>query len=235
MPKKYLCWTLYTTNINKNEVICRLNISSTPYCQFTKEVLMNFRILIIAFTLLMSLTTGNAQNWDVDLGKSINPNPPNSGYMKFTSSSTYVISAAVPVSILAAGFIENNPALKKKSYEIFGAIAIELIISESLKRIINRERPAEKYPADFFPYRNMHGRSFPSGHSSLSFATAASLGIQFKKWYVIVPAYLWAGAVGYSRIYLGVHYPSDVLGGAITGIGSAYLSHWLNKKLFHRK
>lgn len=195
---------------------------------------MKFRKPVVTSVFLILLTTGYAQNWDVDLAKSINPNPPASGYWKFTSASTYTVSAAVPIGLLAAGFIENNPALKKKSYEIFGAVAIELIISEPLKRIINRERPAEKYPADFFPYKNMHGRSFPSGHSSLAFATAASLSIQCKKWYVVVPAYLWAGSVAYSRIYLGVHYPSDVLGGAATGIGSAYLAHWLNKKLFRK-
>ena len=195
---------------------------------------MNHRGSVTIFFLFAVLTASNAQNWDVNLAKSINPDPPSSGYLKFASASTYAISAAVPFSILAAGFIENDPRMKRKSYEVFGAIAIELIISEPLKRIINRDRPAEKYPLDFTPYREVHGRSFPSGHTSLAFATAASLSIQFKKWYVVVPAYLWAGTVGYSRIYLGVHYPSDVLAGAATGIGSAYLSHWLNKKLFRK-
>ena len=195
---------------------------------------MTYRGLSLTLVLFSCLTAGNAQNWDVDLAKSINPNPPASGYWKFTSATTYLVSAAVPVGLLAAGFIENNPALKRKSYVIFGAIAIELIISEPLKRIINRERPAEKYPLDFFPYRNVHSRSFPSGHTSLAFSMAASLSIECKKWYIVVPAYLWAGTVGYSRIYLGVHYPTDVLGGAATGIGSAYLSHWLNKKLFRK-
>ena len=81
----------------------------------------------------------------------------------------------------------------------------------------------------------MHGRSFPSGHTSLAFSTAASLSIQFNKWYVTLPAYLWAGSVAYSRMYLGVHYPTDVLGGAAVGIGSAYLAHWLNQKFFKNK
>ena len=196
---------------------------------------MNRKKSVILSILLALLVAGNAQNWDVDLAKSINPDPPASGYWKFTSASTYAVSAAIPVGLLTAGFIKNDPTLKRESYEIFGAIAIELILSESLKRIINRERPAERYPTDFFPYRDVHGKSFPSGHTSMAFATAASLSIQLRKWYVVVPAYLWAGSVGYSRIYLGVHYPSDVLGGAITGIGSAYLAHWLNQKLFRNK
>ena len=90
---------------------------------------MTYRGLSLTLVLFNCLTAGNAQNWDVDLAKSINPNPPASGYWKFTSATTYLVSAAVPVGFLAAGFIENNPVLKRKSYVIFGAIAIELIIS----------------------------------------------------------------------------------------------------------
>jgi undecaprenyl-diphosphatase len=180
----------------------------------------------------MLLISVKAQNWDIDILKAINPNPPSSDYWKFTSASTYFISAGVPLSLLVTGIVKDNKELKRKSYEILGGIAIELIISESLKSIIDRDRPAEKYPAEIFPYKTMSGRSFPSGHASLAFATAASLSIQCKKWYVTVPAYLWASSVGYSRMYLGVHYPTDVLGGAAIGIGSAYLSHWLNRKFF---
>lgn len=78
------------------------------------------------------------------------------------------------------------------------------------------------------------GYSFPSGHTTDAFSLATSLTLNFKQWYVIVPAYLWAGSVGYSRLYLGAHYPSDVFGGAIVGSTSAFitykLSKWLNKK-----
>ena len=57
----------------------------------------------------------------------------------------------------------------------------------------------------------------------------------FPKWYVAVPAFSWAGAVGYSRMHLGVHYPSDFLVGAAVGAGSAWLGHWLNKRLFQSR
>ncbi|RYD90466.1 MAG: phosphatase PAP2 family protein, partial [Sphingobacteriales bacterium] len=52
--------------------------------------------------------------------------------------------------------------------------------------------------------------------------------------YVTVPAYAWAGSVAYSRMYLGKHYPSDIVAGAIVGVGTGYATHWLNKKLFKR-
>jgi membrane-associated phospholipid phosphatase len=188
---------------------------------------------VISVLLFVALFLGvTAQNLDIDIAKSINPQNPNSPYWIATSGSTYFISASVPVCLFMAGLIKNDHGLKRKSYEIFGAIAIELAVSETMKIIIDRPRPAQMYPGEIFPYSNVSGYSFPSGHSSLAFATAASLSIIYKKWYVTIPAYLWAASVGYARIYLGVHYPSDVLAGAIVGIGSAYLSHWVSKKLF---
>jgi membrane-associated phospholipid phosphatase len=196
---------------------------------------MKKRLLIYA-TILFTITINSvAQNWDIDIIKSINPQYPNSAYWKFTSASTYFISAAIPVSLLISGISKNDAKIKGRAYEILGGILIELVVSETMKETIKRERPAESYPLEVFPYRNLFGRAFPSGHTSLAFAAAASLSLQYKKWYVTVPAYLWASSVGYSRIYLGVHYPSDVLAGAAVGIGSAYLTHWLNKKLFDKE
>ena len=81
--------------------------------------------------------------------------------------------------------------------------------------------------------------SFPSGHTSDAFSLATALSIVYPKWYVVVPAYAWAVTVGYSRMALGVHYPGDVLAGALIGAGSAYLCFrgqlWLQKKQTQKK
>jgi undecaprenyl-diphosphatase len=77
--------------------------------------------------------------------------------------------------------------------------------------------------------------SFPSGHTSVAFSTATSLYLAYPKWYVAVPAFTYAASVGYSRMYLGVHYPSDVLAGAVIGAGSAWLMYKANKWLFKKK
>jgi len=196
---------------------------------------MKKRIGLIAILILIIIFRGNAQNWDIDNAKSINPENPNSSYWKITSGSAYFLSAAAPVYFITKGFIKNDLVLKRKGYHIFSAITIEFVASELMKQGIDRKRPAESYPAEIYPYRNVSGRSFPSGHTSLVFATAASLSIECKKWYITLPAYAYACSVGYSRIYLGVHYPTDVIAGAAVGIGSAYLNKWVYKKIFGQK
>jgi membrane-associated phospholipid phosphatase len=196
------------------------------------EIIKRWVVFISCFALFSLHATG--QNWDVDLAKSINPRNPNSGYWRTTSYSAYVLGPGVPIALLLTGVIRRDTILIRQSRELVGSVLVELVISEGLKYAINRERPGDKYPGIIFPYSNTHGYSFPSGHSSLAFSLASGLSLVYRKWYITVPAYVWASTVGYSRIYLGVHYPSDVLAGAAIGIGSAWLSAWLNRKLFNR-
>ena len=88
---------------------------------------MRQRFISVLFVFVCCFYEGKTQNWDVDITKSINPQNPNSYYWKVTSSSAYFVSAAVPFSLMVAGWIEKDPVLKMKSYEIFGAIAIDII------------------------------------------------------------------------------------------------------------
>lgn len=59
--------------------------------------------------------------------------------------------------------------------------------------------------------------SYPSGHSVLAFATAAVLVLTYRRWWVSLVAIIGALLIGYSRLYLGHHYFSDVVGGAVLG------------------
>jgi len=176
----------------------------------------------------------HAQNWDIHLLDNINPDQPKSGVWTAATSSAYPVSGALPAGLLLVGYIDKNKKLQEEGWQAAGALAINLVVTEGLKLTINRERPYEKY-AFIHPYDGSEfGKSFPSGHVSMAFATATTLTLESKKWYVIVPAYLWATGVGYSRLYLGEHYPTDVIAGAAVGAGSALLSHWLSKKIFKK-
>lgn len=193
-------------------------------------------ILIPIFTLILSVgsLTSKAQNWDVDLLKHFNPVHPDSKYWSATSNSVYWVPATVSIGHMIYGIIADDPNARRNGFQLLTSAIVSTAMSEIIKNAVNRQRPAETYPDKIFVNSPVHGKSFPSGHTSLAFATATTLSLEYKKWYVAVPAYLWAGSVAYSRMYEGCHYPSDILGGIAVGVGSAYLNHWLNKKLFKR-
>ena len=175
------------------------------------------------------------QNMDIDLLKDINTdrNKNLDGTFKFITNSTGPVSYGTPILVFGTGLLTNDSALKQKGIYMGVSILVASGISTVMKFSFNRERPYRTYP--FIEKLTSGGSpSFPSGHTSDAFATATSLSIAFPKWYVIAPSYLWASGVGYSRMHLGVHYPSDVFVGALVGAGSSYLcfklQHWLNKK-----
>lgn len=175
-----------------------------------------------------------AQGWDAKLLNKINPQNPNSQYWINTSNSVYWASAAVPAGSLLYGLISGDEKAKHSSFDLFLSLGANMLVTDLMKKSFNRTRPGDKYPDMIYPVSPTTDMSMPSGHTSMAFATATTLSLQYKKWYVTVPAYAWAASVGYSRMYLGKHYPSDVLGGAALGIGAGYASHWLNRKLFKR-
>lgn len=101
----------------------------------------------------------------------------------------------------------------------------------SSKILIDRKRPFEKYPDRVDEQERPGDPSFPSIHTASAFSLATSLSIKYPKWYVIAPSALWACSVGFSRMNQGVHYPSDVLAGAVLGTGCAFANVYINKWL----
>lgn len=193
----------------------------------------------VAFTFVYIVVFGSvvfSQNLDIDLLRKINleRNQALDPSFKFITNSVSPIGLGAPLIVTSIGFIQNDQTLKNKGYYIGATLLTSTIITTSLKFSIDRDRPFETYP-DIQKLVGAGSPSFPSGHTSEAFATATSLSLAFPKWYVIAPAYIWAGAAGYSRMYLGVHYPSDVLVGALVGAGSAWLCHELNERLQNKK
>lgn len=177
-----------------------------------------------------------AQNLDVSILKRINPNGHYSPVVRSLSNSAYSIGIGLPLAISLAGEIAGNKDFRAKGLRITSTVLASAVLTELVKRQAARNRPGYTYKGIIFPYKKGNDqKSLPSGHTSLAFATATSISLEFNKWYVTVPAFAWASAVGYSRMYLGAHYPSDVLAGAAVGTGSALLCHWLNKKLFSQR
>lgn len=187
--------------------------------------------LVFLFFLLMSNNLF-AQNFDINTLKEINVNRNKNldGTMKFISDSEYIIGIATPLSVCAIGLANKDSKTFQKGFNMSLAVIANTGATYVLKRIVNRDRPAVTYPF-LQPLENETHYSFPSGHTSNAFCTATSLSLNFKKWYIVVPSFLWASSVGYSRMHIGVHYPSDVFVGALLGAGTAWVTYQANKKI----
>jgi membrane-associated phospholipid phosphatase len=186
-----------------------------------------------AILLFSFICTGiiHSQNLDIDILKNINGQyTPNGGTaFKIITNSVNPISIGTPVGLLIGGFASKNKSMIWDGLEIASSTALNSIFTTTLKLSFRRDRPFVTYPNDVVKYTKAGSWSFPSGHTSTAFATATSLSLLYPKWYIIVPSYAWACSVGYSRMYLGAHYPSDVLFGAFLGTATSFGTHYLFK------
>lgn len=107
---------------------------------------------------------------------------------------------------------------------VFALLLSLLLCNLLLKNWVARLRPYEvlawlqpliALPADF---------SFPSGHASSSFAAATALALSGINKKYTIPAFVLAVLIALSRLYVGVHYPSDVLAGMLTGLTCGFLA-----------
>jgi membrane-associated phospholipid phosphatase len=191
----------------------------------------------IAFIFLFAMITfhTNAQNADVRFLKACNATdmPVWDKTMEGVSFSVYPAMPASVIGIWSYGYYKKDQEMMRNGYK--GALTIGLAngVSILLKSTIRRDRPFVTYPNDIIKRTHAGPLSFPSGHTTAAFATATALSLSAKNWQVAVPSYLYAGLVGYSRMRLGVHYPSDVLAGALIGIGSGFLV-WQVDKLIRK-
>jgi membrane-associated phospholipid phosphatase len=194
------------------------------------------RRLLLVIMLLGFVPQIAAQNTDIDLLRRIN-GPINTRpdvFMRGISNSVMPLMIAVPAGLLIYHRTQTGSWTEKREPYVIGAVlVVNLGITYGLKKAVNRPRPFVQYPSPDIYQKDSHvgTYSFPSGHSSSAFALATSVCLAYPKWYVIAPAAVWAFTVGYSRMHLGVHFPSDVLMGAIIGSGCAVLGHYLNRQL----
>jgi membrane-associated phospholipid phosphatase len=146
--------------------------------------------------------------------------PQQTGIMLFFSTHDRYGDIGIPAGLLIAGTLGNDKAMRENALFVASSTALSYGITALLKHIVKRPRPFVQN-INIVPVYRAGGTSFPSGHTSTTIATATAVSIAYPKWYVIAPAFLWAGATSYSRMYLGVHYPTDVAAGALVGVGSA--------------
>jgi len=163
-----------------------------------------YRDSVIPFV-IGGVATGGASVLDQEFRARINPDP-NRGWGKAIGTASGPVWGGVFVaSLFATGRISGNERFRAASYDVVDAAAVNVVYFQSLKLIVQRQRP-----------NGTNHQSFPSGHTSNAFALA-TVAERHYGWKVGVPAYVIAGAVGAARMKQDMHYFSDVIAGATLG------------------
>ena len=158
-----------------------------------------------------------------------NRNPSFDSTFIVITDSAAALAFGIPAIIMIHGLFRKNKLQWRNALTVIIAVAIAAIMANIIKFSLDTPRPYEIYP--FIAKLSSGGSpSFPSGHTTDAFAFAVAAGLVYSKWYILLPGLIWATLVGISRMWLGVHYPSDVIAGAILGTACALLYFWSNKK-----
>ncbi len=162
------------------------------------------------------------------LGVYHTPDPLLRGAFQAADWSAYPLFVLSPIVVGTAGWKSEDMAMERAAYRAVLSETAAFVSVALLKRITQRMRPYQRMP-DLWGRLNWIDRtlmhrsaySMPSLHSALSYALATSFTLSYPHWYVAAPAYLWATAIAISRLWVGAHYPSDVLVGALIGAVAA--------------
>lgn len=127
------------------------------------------------------------------------------------------------------------PKTRRSGVIVMAGFVLDVILcSGILKPVIARVRPCDVNTAVQLLVARPTDYSFPSGHTSTAFAAVAALYFAGEKklW---KPALVLAVLIAFSRMYLYVHYPTDILGGIVVGVACGYAGMWCTEKFCNRK
>lgn len=123
------------------------------------------------------------------------------------------------------------PKTRKSGVVLMAALLVDLVVCNViLKPLVHRIRPFDVKTGIELLVKRPTDYSFPSGHTAASVASVMALYLAGEK-KIWVPALVLAVLIAFSRLYLYVHYPTDVLGGMIIGIAAGAIGYWLVKKV----
>ncbi len=179
------------------------------------------------------------QEWDQALFTVINSgtaNPVFDVFMPFLR----IAYVWAPLYLFIFVFVIQNYKIKGLWWVVFFLVTVamaDMVGTNVFKYNIERTRPCNN--PELLPHLRLlvicpSGWGFTSNHAANHFGMATFIFLTFrhifKKWTLI--AFLWAGAICYAQVYVGVHYPGDVAAGAALGISFALLTSYLFNKFF---
>lgn len=157
--------------------------------------------------------------------------------MNAADRASWPLFVGTPFALWSVALNDNSRSNAWDAYMVTMSEAVTIGSIIALKRAFRRDRPYVSLQdvrdrSGSAGSRSSASRfSFPSGHAAISFSLATSLSLAAPQWYVVAPAYLVAATVSLSRVWLGVHFPSDILGGAVTGIAIAIVLDHFKEEL----
>jgi len=221
---------IFPRTILKRAIILFLLLNFIPGFSYSQD----FRQIHI-----IKSTANQPKNIDVSIFRFINNgyNGISNAVIPITDNLMLPVSLGLPfllagISNLSDNRYDENTAVLMALSEIT-SFALVSGIKESFKR----KRPFNALDSVYCDTKNLPSSySFPSGHTASTFSIATSLTLRYPdKPFVIAVSFLYAGIVGYGRMYLGVHYPGDVLGGMLVGAVSAAWIYSLRKEIIKGK
>jgi undecaprenyl-diphosphatase len=165
-------------------------------------------------------------SWNEDLLRFINEDMANPGLDVFFSILIILGTVYVWLVFVPALWWKGK---RNEAVDLFFLIMLVLVVTTVLKFLFAAPRPEDirVVPIPVPVYSGLDVYSFPSNHASRAFACALFLSFRFRKW--AVPLFVYAFLIGLAKIYVGAHYPGDIVAGVVVGIVFGFLFVWLVK------
>ena len=143
------------------------------------------------------------------------------------------ICTADIIWFIAALLMIRDRRTRKAGTVLLLALVISILIANIiLKPAVGRIRPYDALDVPIIVSPSSE-YSFPSGHTGSSAAASAAM-LRELPLKIGIPAVILASLIAFSRMYLGVHYPTDIIGGALSGVLISYVSNWIVDLLYKR-
>ncbi len=187
----------------------------------------------------LRVINNDPDNIDIRIFRSVN----NKRTDFLDKSLTITDKSVLPAALILPTAMFIYGRAKEKSYEENTGIllalteAANIALTVGIKYITKRERPFKTLSNVYHKNVSIKDEySFPSNHTGTAFSIASTFALRYPKYpHIYLPMYLWGLITGYGRVYFGMHYPSDVLGGAVLGSLSAITIYSLRSGIIKTK